>query len=777
MSYKFKQNLRKIIFRGMIGLGFLFIVLSFVDFTVGVTASRPKAVINPDYYQNVMAYDRVVALTFDDGPDPEKTLRILNILKKHQVPATFFFTGSNALKYPEIVQMVHQSGYEIGNHSFSHSQKVHSSKERLKYELDVTNKIIGNITGESTILYRPPFLLDIGSDPIPDKDRTVVMDWVLEAGYIPVGADIDSLDWSTNSRREITHNIFSTIQNGHIILLHDGSTGLATVEVLDGLITELKNRDYRFETVSDVIGLNSESRMVVNNDLTEKMTDENTNGDVTRLQTFLLKEGLYWEEPSGIFDEYTKENLIKWQEEMQISGEEGRIGSLTREAIYNNIKILDDSYVDWPTNFSKPAQQALEHSFQKFLIVFSAATRNQLPYISLVVISLVLFRLLLVSFLFARSEHLPDKIKGNRRGGASVIVPVYNEAENIVATLESILLNQRKRFEIIVVDDGSTDNSVEIIKTVQTRYPGKIKLIQQKNSGKAAALNNGISEAKYGVVVTVDGDTIFQRDTIKHLLKHFKDHRIAGVSGKVCTTKPKNLVDIFQHIEYVISQNIDKKAFGRINSIGVIPGPVGAWRKSVLDKLGGYSNDTLVEDQDLTLAVLAAGKKIVYEPRAVAYTETPFTIRDFIKQRKRWIFGTFQCLVKYRKHILNPRSKSLGLVVLPNSIFYTFLLPLLYPLMDVMFIGWIAFNFFDQHWILFLTFIFIDLIYSVFAFLNEPDKKLSILWLPLQRVFYRFVIYYVVLFSLIKAIEGSEMLWNKVIKRGDAKDYLFELNS
>ena len=137
-----------------------------------------------------MAYDRAVALTFDDGPHPEKTLQILEILKRQQVPATFFFVGSQALKHPDIVQTVADSGYEIGNHSYSHSRNVHSSADRVKYELDVTNKIIANITGEQTLLYRPPFLLDIGS--IRFRTMNVVQLWTdFEAGYIPVGADID----------------------------------------------------------------------------------------------------------------------------------------------------------------------------------------------------------------------------------------------------------------------------------------------------------------------------------------------------------------------------------------------------------------------------------------------------------------------------------------------------------------------------------------------------------------------------------------------------------
>ncbi len=299
MTSKYKQ-LRKVLLRSFLFSVVLFLALSGLDIFQGVTAKRPKVRVETEYYFNVMAFDRVVALTFDDGPDPVKTKEILDVLKKHEVPATFFFLGSKALKYPEIVRLVHQSQYEIGNHSFSHSGNVHSSEDRLNYELDLTNKIIGNITYEPTILYRPPFLLDIGSDPPPDRnDHLVSLDWAMNAGYIPIGADIDSLDWQADSAEEIVENVLSNLENGHIILMHDGAQSQHTAQALDLLIPELKSRDYRFETVSDVIGLNAIPDMIISTELMFGLTDEVTNGDVTRLQTFLLKKGFLWHEPTG----------------------------------------------------------------------------------------------------------------------------------------------------------------------------------------------------------------------------------------------------------------------------------------------------------------------------------------------------------------------------------------------------------------------------------------------------------------------------------------------
>lgn len=763
-----KKQLRKLVMRSVLFATLLFVVLSGIDFFTGVVAERSKALITTDYYYNVMAYDRVVALTFDDGPDPEKTLEILEILKRHQVPATFFFLGSKALQHPQLVKKVHDSGYEIGNHTFSHSENVHASKERLQYELDVTNKIIGNITGEQTLLYRPPFLLDIGSDPLPDKNGyPKALDWAMDDGFIPIGADIDSLDWKAESADEIVENVISTVDQGHIVFLHDGSESLFTAEALDKLIPELKARDYRFETVSSVIGLASAPKMTVNQDLQLGMTDEDTNGDVTRLQTFLLKEGVFRQEPTGYFGDITQEALIEWQEAHQVKNELGFVGRETREKIAEDLFIKTEPE-KWPRYFSHPSFQALEKNFQHFVIDVSATTGRNIPLFTQIIIVLVVVRLGLVGSLLTANFFKPKKIKASWSGGVSVVIPAYNEMENIAATIDSVLQSQRKRLEIIVVDDGSTDSTKDLVLKLRKKHQGLIRFYSRQNGGKAAALNFGISKAKYGVIVAMDGDTIFTPDTIRNLVRPFGDPSVGAVAGKVCVTESASIFSKFQHLEYVISQNIDKKAFSYLNAVGVVPGPVGAWRKADLIKLGGYSSDTLVEDQDMTLAMLASGKKVIYEPEAVAYTETPFRFRDFIRQRTRWIFGTIQCLIKYRSHLFSLRLNSLGLIVLPNTMIFTLFLPLLYPLMDVLFLSWLAFNFFNQLWFLFAIFILIDLIYALLAFVKEDQKRRLLLWLPLQRIFYRSVIFYVVFTSIVRALEGSEMLWNKVLKRGDA---------
>ncbi|MDQ3008883.1 MAG: glycosyltransferase [bacterium] len=772
MSARKKKLARKLTLRGLLFIGLAFLMIAIIDFVLGVRSEHAVTKIDAGYYNNVIGRDKVLALTFDDGPDPVKTRQIMDILERQEIPATFFFMGSSSLTHPEIVKETANRGYEIGNHTYSHSWDVHQSKERLELELDVTNKIISNITGQDLILYRPPFLLDIGSDAIADPGgHSEKLAWAEDAGYIPVGADIDSLDWAANSSQEVIDNVMSSLDHGHIILLHDGGEGKYTIDALEPLITELKSEGYKFTTVSEIIGMHSAPEMLVSEEIALNDTDEVTSGDVTRLQTFLLKENFFPLEPNGIFEEETLASLTAWQEREGILGETGKTGIMTRAKIVTNL----EQYEYHISPVAVVLNSSFERKLQSFSITFSSLTGKNIPLLMKVVLGFVVLRVVFIGLMIVAAKLKPKQVNGFWRGGVSVIIPVYNEQENIAATIDSVLKNKRRLMEIIVVNDGSTDGSLKVIRKIQAKHRSIIKVIKIKNSGKAAALNVGIQAARFGVIVTMDGDTIFTPDTIEHLVRPFGDKTVAGVAGKVCVTDAKNLLNHFQHLEYVIAQNVDKVAFNYLNAVGVIPGPVGAWRKSVVLAQNGYSHQTLVEDQDLTLAVLSSGSKVLYQPLARAYTETPYTLNDFIKQRMRWVFGTIQCLYKYRSHAVKTKSKSLQLVVLPNTLIYSVILPLLYPLLDVMLVASLAINFFDQYWPVYIAFMLADLLYAFIAFKSEKGNRKLLLLLPFQRIFYRFVIYYVVLVSVLKAIEGSEALWNKVSKRGDASKQHFSI--
>jgi hypothetical protein len=258
---------------------------------------------------------------------------------------------------------------------------------------------------------------------------------------------------------------------------------------------------------------------------------------------------------------------------------------------------------------------------------------------------------------------------------------------------------------------------------------------------------------------------------VSYFLPHFSDEKVAAVAGRVRTTNSSNLLDLFQTLEYAIGQNIDKAAFSTINAIGVVPGPAGAWRKSFLLEAGGFHVDTLVEDQEMTLSALHAGKKVVYEPRSVAYTETPHSIKNFLKQRFRWVYGTMQCFWKHKKVMYERPASSMSLVVMPNIFIYNILLPLTYPLADSALLFGLIFGEWTTLILPFAIFTAVDLLYAVWGLRGEPNKWKLLLAVPMQRVVYRQLLYYTVYKGVIRAIEGSGMGWNKFTKTGETRRF------
>lgn len=729
--------------------------------------ARASIVSDLAYYQNVTSPDKVIALTFDDGPHPEKTRQVLAVLEKYQVPAAFFFLGSNVLHYPDVVREVHEAGYEIGNHTFSHSYGVHNSSARLALELSVSNEILKNITGEDTVLYRPPFLLNIGTDVTTDlRTPNPVQDWVAQSGYVFVGADIDSLDWLARSPEEVAERVLANAAGGHIVLLHDGGQGVHTVEALEILIPALLEQGYRFETVSEVLGLNAFPTMHLTQALALGTTDATTGGEVSALQKFLLMEGYLSRAVTGVFDIETQQALALWQQTNGIPGEAGVVGALTRERIAALAEARTPS-----------VQGGLPLSFIPIgaAVLFTVwAIGAGLFKTAILALGLVFARFLFILGLWAL--HLWQIRHGVRalapwRRSASVVIPVYNEEENLAATIESILRNSYPVGDILVVDDGSTDGSAAVARSYVRRYPQRVRLLEQQNGGKASALTYGIREAYGEIIVAIDADTVLEREAVGLLLRHFNDPWVAAVAGRVCVTPLPGLLNLFQRMEYTIGQQVDKRLFATLGAVGVVPGPIGAWRRSALVEVGGYSKDTLVEDQDITFAMLAAGKTVRYEPHALAYTEPPHTISDFLLQRLRWTYGTLQCLWKYKNHLGNVRRPSLGLVVLPNTLVFGVLMTFLYPLADLLFLGALAFGAWQGALVLYVCFIIADTAYAALGLAGEKNRLRLLAVLPLQRLFYRFVMYVAVISSLAYAVEGAGLLWGKVRKRGEASAY------
>jgi len=565
--------------------------------------------------------------------------------------------------------------------------------------------------------------------------------------------------------------------------LHDGGYNDTKymIEVLEEMIVTLKADGYTFVPLREI--LFPPTNINITNKLVFGSTDAETNNEVSLLQWFLYSENfLGYDFISGDFGNKTENALQNWQIQKGIvhanntgNSEFGMIGSETREAILattNKTPIYNPAL---PQTVSSNGISNMLERYDLKLISWAIYFSVRMFWFIIVLVILRVGSVLgLYIFSFIRnSKQRNGNVIPFHNYGVSVLIPAYNEEENIESSIRSVIKNNYQFKEIIVINDGSTDKTMEVVQNMQYKYPGEIRLINIPNGGKAKALNIGIKVSKYKLFVSMDADTIFAPDTIKNLVRHFNDKSVGAVAGKVETTRSHNLLDIFQGIEYEIGQNIEKRVFSSVNAVGVVPGPIGAWRKSAVVKCGGYSNETLVEDQDLTMAIITKGYKIIYEPKAFAYTETPHTLKDFLKQRFRWIYGTFQCAWKYKSFFIKKPLSPLSLVVLPNTVLFSFVVPLFYPLVDAVLIFALVFGSWEQVLLNYLIFTCIDVLYSSLAFLGKGGNWRQLLFIPIQRLYYRQVIYYVVAKSILRAIEGNEEVWGKVVKKGDSQKYYF----
>ncbi len=404
------------------------------------------------------------------------------------------------------------------------------------------------------------------------------------------------------------------------------------------------------------------------------------------------------------------------------------------------------------------------------LVAVSASTAivAALGWLLLVAGGLVLLRLGLM-LIFAIYHSVSRNPKRYRWGPpvtrpVSVIVPAYNEKECIEATIRSLKASEHP-IEIIVVDDGSTDETAAIVRGLN--LPG-VRLIRQANGGKPAALNNGIKHARYDIIVMIDGDTVFEPATIRLLVQPFSRPSVGAVSGNAKVANRKRLVGRWQHIEYVIGFNIDRRIQDLLGCMTTIPGAVGAFRKKALVQAGLVSEDTLAEDTDLTMAVCSAGWEIVYEERARAWTEAPTTLQQLWRQRYRWSYGTMQAMWKHRGAMLKggPAGR-MGRVGLLNLALFQVMLPMLAPLIDVFLIyGLVALDPINTL-ILWGAVLGIQMAAGLIAFAMERENPLPLLWMPLQQLAYRQMMYAVLIKSMGTALAGVRLRWQKLKRVGD----------
>jgi cellulose synthase/poly-beta-1,6-N-acetylglucosamine synthase-like glycosyltransferase/peptidoglycan/xylan/chitin deacetylase (PgdA/CDA1 family)/spore germination protein YaaH len=630
--------------------------------------------------------DKTIVLSFDDGPDPLYTPRILDILKHYGVHGSFFIVGMNAQAHPDLLRRIYDEGNEIGSHTFTHPNMSNVSPLQTTFELNATDRLLETVIGHDTVLFRPPYAEDM--EPQTPEQVAPLMR-TSRMGYYTVGMNIDPLDWATPGVDRIVSAVLEGARrgDGNVVLLHDsGGDREQTVAALPRIIEGLKAQGFRFATVGDLLGK-------------------------------------------------------------------------PRDAVMPKV----------------PAGMALLVASQRVAFTVLRYLRDGLTLLFGAGVVLGIGRAVLIAGL-AFMPRRPLPACPDQRAMVSVVVPAYNEEKVIVSTVRSLLASTYANLDILVVDDGSTDGTAA---AVRTAFAGekRVRLISKPNGGKAEALNLGFNSTDAEVVVALDADTVFQPDTIANLVRHFSNPAVGAVAGNAKVGNRVNLLTRWQALEYITSQNLDRRAFDRLQCISVVPGAVGAWRREVVLALGGFGGDTLAEDADLTLRIIRAGYRVEYDDAALALTEAPETVGAFLKQRFRWMFGTLQAVWKHRDALLRRRAGTVGLVALPNVLVFQIFFPLISPIVDLTMLLSLAEmglralgqsedpvgHGFGGVLACYLLFLAADYLATASAFLYEKgEQKSLLLWLFFQRFFYRQLIYYVAIKAMLTALRGSMVGWNKL---------------
>jgi cellulose synthase/poly-beta-1,6-N-acetylglucosamine synthase-like glycosyltransferase/spore germination protein YaaH/peptidoglycan/xylan/chitin deacetylase (PgdA/CDA1 family) len=648
-------------------------------------------------------------LTFDDGPDAEWTPQVLDILEKEKVPATFFVVGLQAEKNIPLLQRINKLGFEIGNHTFTHSNVAKMSTQRAGLEMKLTRLLIESVTGRSTILFRAPYNAD--SEPHTYEELEPI-ERSRQENYLTIGESIDPNDWQVGVTADsiVARTINQVEERGaSIILLHDagGITRQATIDALPKIIDYFKKRGYKFTSVADLMGKTRDEIM--------PKIPPSKDGWLTKVN-FFFAESTYWGS-HVVFALFIVGILLS-------------VGRMVVMAI-----------LAWRQK-NRESKQA----------VVAAATTYHQPLVS-------------------------------------IIVPAYNEEINAVRTIKSLLQQDYPNLEVVFVDDGSKDSTYDTVSNAFANHPG-VFVYTKPNGGKASALNFGIEKANSDYVVCIDADTQLKPNAVTELMKKFYstssskvspasgslEGAVGAVAGNVKVGNEVNMITRWQSIEYITSQNFDRRAFDLLNCITVVPGAIGAFKKEAVIKAGGFTTDTLAEDCDLTMRLHRNGYMVRNCNEAVSYTEAPETMKQFMKQRFRWSFGVMQCFWKHRDAVFNPRYKNFGMVALPNILIFQIILPFLAPLADLVLLlsllaaglGIIPADI--SHIVLYyLIFTMVDVAGAALAFAFEKEDYKKLIWMIPQRLVYRQLMYYILIKSFNKAIKGELQGWGVLKRTGNVK--------
>lgn len=347
----------------------------------------------------------------------------------------------------------------------------------------------------------------------------------------------------------------------------------------------------------------------------------------------------------------------------------------------------------------------------------------------------------------------------------SIIVPAFNEEKTAVKTIDQLLKLSYPDYEVIFIDDGSTDNTLKVV-TANFINNKKVRIFSKPNGGKATALNMGVDKSQGKILLCIDADTQVKSDALANLVKNFDSPDVAAVAGNVKVGNAGKWLTSFQSLEYITAQNFERRAFDEVNGITVVPGAIGAFRKDLVIGAGKYKSDTLAEDCDLTMRILRQGYRIKYAEDAVAYTESPETTTQFMKQRLRWSFGVLQSWWKHRDTLFNRKYCGMGLIAMPYLLLFYYLFPMLVPVADIVMLSAFLNGEADQLGMYYFSFLFLDIILSAVSLLMDKEPLHKLLWLIPQRFFYRWILWYILVKTFLKAIKGELISWGFLRRTG-----------
>lgn len=649
--------------------------------------SAPYVIQRYGYAQGT---SHTISLTFDDGPDPQVTPALLDVLGREHVPATFFLLGRGIVADPALVRRMAAEGHSLGIHTMTHPDLNESPAWREHVELVATDRILRDVTGRASGIWRMPYT---SPDETLEQESIEPFLRAQRMGFTHATYDFDTLDWEHDANptgRSTDIPLPDLSSGGNVtMLLHDagGPNRMRTVEYVQRLIPYARAHGYTFQTMPQV----NPSIAQANAPVTPSPADRAT--------------------------------------------------TLVAGAAFN-----------WPNVV--------------MTVLFGLAV--------VLMIILGLLNAGLALWRHRRRRAIAWPSPSQVRLSTSVVLAAYNEERVIGRTIRTVLASDYPIAEVVVVDDGSSDDTSAVVQELAAD-DHRVRLIRQANTGKAGALNHGVAAAVGEVVVTLDADTIITPTTIGRLVRHFAvegGERLGAVAGVVRVgNRGRNLLTRWQALEYITQIGLDRAAQDAVGGISIIPGACAAWRTEAILAAGGYSTATLAEDCDLALSLHRAGWRVTQDDEAVAYTEAPETVDDLLKQRERWTYGTLQAVFKNRDMLFSRRHPALGWYVLPNYIL-SILIPLIF-LPFVLVMGLLVLEHDGPAMLLtyFGVFLLAQIGLAAVAIALMRERWHHLLMVPIYRVVFEPLRAYQLYTCVARAVQGRLMGWNKLDRSGSMDDH------